>query len=216
MSDVVAAPEEMTRDELEAYVRDLESDVENLNESTSAMRNELAFIKRTLVVLTDAEIGGEHHPLEGLPEAGEQTRGDIEDIQTAVESHGETLATIADVESEKSSEGEKIGAIVAYADQARGGMAKALVTPKEIAGATGCSKRYAYDLVDKIGGADEDVSGFDEGQYPWAAVREATTVPTSTGTEQKPKALKIDFDRVQRNPGALNWFNNGNGGEGGE
>ena len=191
MSESEAAPEELTRHELEARVHELESAVEDLRDLTGKRAAE-----------TNQRMSGIEQQLE--------------DIQTAVESHGETLATIADVESEKSSEGEKIGAIVAYADQARGGTSKALVTPKEIAGATGCSKRYAYDLIDKIGGLDDEASDFDEGPYPWASVRKATTVPTANGSEKKAKALKIDFDRVQRDPTALNQFNNGTGGDGGE
>lgn len=215
MSETRPALEELTRDELEAHVRDLEGEIDAVGEEMRQLETDMAFVKKALTTLTDADLGEEMGVME-LPQFAERTRDDIEDLQIAVENHGETLATIADVESEKSSEGEKVGAIVAYADQARGQSPKALATPKEIAGATGCSKRYAYDLVDKIGGADEDAGDFGEGQYPWAAVREATAVPTSTGTEQKPKALKIDFDRVQRDSGALNWFNNGNGGEGGE
>ena len=191
MSESDAVPEEMTRHELVERVNELESAIEDLRDLTGKRAAE-----------TNQRISGI-----------EQQLGDL---QTAVESHGETLATIADVESEKSSEGEKIGAIVAYADQARGRTSKALVTPKEIAGATGCSKRYAYDLVDKIGGLDDEASGFDEGPYPWAAVRESTTVPTANGSETKAKALKINFDRVQRSPDALNWFNNGTGGNRGE
>ena len=191
MSESEAVPEEMTRHELVERVNDLESAIEDLRDLTGKRAAE-----------TNQRISGI-----------EQQLGDL---HTAVESHGETLATIADVESEKSSEGEKIGAIIAYADKARGGTSKALVTPKEIAGATGCSKRYAYDLVDKIGGLGDEASDFDEGQCPWAAVRESTTVPTASGSETKAKALKIDFDRVQQDSGALNWFNNGTGGEEGE
>ena len=191
MSESEVAPEEMTRHELIERINELESAIEDLRD------------------LTGKRAAETNQRMSGI----EQQLGDL---QTAVESHGETLATIADVESEKSSEGEKIGAIVAYADKARGGTSKALVTPKEIAGATGCSKRYAYDLVDKIGGLDNDSSAFDEGPYPWAAVRKSTTVPTANGSETKAKALKIDFDRVQQDSGALNWFNNGTGGNRGE
>ena len=214
MSESTTALGELTRDELEAHIRDLEGELDAMGEEMRQMETDMAFIKKSLITLTDADLGEEMGVME-LPQFAEQTRGSIEDLQSATKSHGETLATIADVESDKSSEGEKIGAIVAYADQARSGT-KALVTPKEIAGATGCSKRYAYDLIDKIGGLDDDASEFDEGPYPWAAVRKATTVPTANGSEKKAKALKIDFDRVQRDSGALNQFNNGTGGNGGE
>ena len=192
MSESQPAVGNMSRDELENRVHELEAAVEDLRDLSG---------KRT------AET---NKRMSGIEEQ-------LEDLQTAVSNHGDTLATIADVESEKSSEEEKLGAIVAYADKARGSASKTLVTPKEIAGATGCSKRYAYDLVDKIGGLNDEGNGaFDEGEYPWAAVRESTTVPTANGAKKKAKALKIDFDRVQRNPDALNWFNNGSRGNGAE
>jgi hypothetical protein len=180
----------MTRPELVERVRELEAAVEDLRDLTG---------KRT--AKTNARMA--------------DIERQLDDLQTAVASHGETLEMIADVGDDKTSEEEKLGAIVAYANQARGDSSKVLVTPKEIAGATGCSKRYGYDLVDEIGGLREDGTGggYDGGEYPWAAVRKAQTVPTANGGERKEKGLKIDFDRVQRDPDALNWFNNGIGGK---
>ena len=186
MSRSDAAVEDMTRPELVERVRELEAAIEDLRELTgkrgAEMNRRMADIERQL-----------------------------DDLQTAVASHGETLDTIADIGDDKTSREEKLSVIVAYANQARGNSSKVLITPKEIAGATGCSKRYGYDLVDEIGGLREDGSGggYDEGKYPWAAVRKAQTVPTADGGERKSKGLKIDFDRVQRDPDALNWFNNG-------
>ena len=205
-----SSPEELTREELE-------SEVGQLRERMRQTQTDVAFLKKALVTLTDADLGDELG-VRGLSDAAERTRAEIDDLETAVASHGETLDTIADIGDDKTSQEEKLGAIVAYANQARGNSSKALVTPKEIAGATGCSKRYAYDLVDKIGGLREDGSGggYDEGEYPWATVRKAQTVPTANGGERKSKGLKIDFDRVQRDPDALNWFNNGSGGNGSE
>ena len=193
MSRSDVAVEDMTRPELVERVRELEAAVEDLRNLAG---------KRT--AKTNARMA--------------DIEQDLEDLQTAVASHGETLDTIADIGEEKTSREEKLGAIVAYANQARGDSSKVLITPKEIAGATGCSKRYGYDLVDEIGGLREDGSGgnYDEGEYPWAAVRKAQTVPTANGGERKEKGLKIDFDRVQRDPDALNWFNNGSGGNGSE
>ena len=187
-SDVAA--EDMTRPELVERVRELEAAVEDLRDLTG---------KRT--AKTNARMA--------------DIEQDLEDLQTAVASHADALASIADVGGDKTNEAEKVSAIVAYADQSRGASSKVLVTPKEIAGATGCSKRYGYDLVDKIGGLGEG-GGYGDGRYPWAKVREAETVPTGKGEREKPKGLKIDFDRVQRDPDALNWFNNGSGGNGSE
>ena len=193
MSRSNVATEDMTRPELIERVRELEAAVEDLRDLTG---------KRT--AKTNARMA--------------DIEQDLEDLQTAVASHGETLDTIADIGDDKTSREEKLGAIIAYANQARDNSSKVLITPKEIAGATGCSKRYGYDLVDEIGGLREDGSGgnYGEGEYPWAAVRKARTVPTANGGERKEKGLKIDFDRVQRDPDALNWFNNGSGGNGSE
>ncbi|WP_273836191.1 hypothetical protein [Halococcus sp. PRR34] len=200
-------PDELTRDELER-------EVGGLREQVQDMQTDIAFLKKAVTTLTDADLGDDMGVM-ALSDAAEETRTEIDDLRIAVESHGDTLASIADVGEDKSSEGEKVAAIVAYADQSRGQSTKVVVTPKEIAGTTGCSKRYAYDLVDKIGGLDEG-GGYDDGQHPWAAVREAETVTTGKGDREKPKGLKIDFDRVQRDPGALNQFNNGSGGNGSE
>ena len=202
-----SSPEELTREELE-------SEVGQLRERMRQTQTDVAFLKKALVTLTDADLGDELG-VRGLSDAAERTRAEIDDLETAVASHGETLEMIADVGEDKTSEEEKLGAIVAYANQARGNSSKVLITPKEIAGATGCSKRYGYDLVDEIGGLREDGTGgcYDEGEYPWAAVRKAQTVPAANGGERKEKGLKIDFDRVQQDPDALNWFNNGTEGE---
>lgn len=201
MSESPVALGEWTRDELEAHIRDLEDEIESLDESTSAMRNELAFIKRTLVVLTDAEIGGEHHPLEGLPDAGEQTRGDIDDLQSAVTNHGKQLEAIRDVGSEKTGKDEKVAAIAAFAQQkVDGSQSKVLVEASEIRGCTGVSRRYAYDLVDTIGNSD---------QYEWAGVRDAMSVTTGSGTTQKKKALKVDCGKLRgssQDPDTVNKF----------
>ena len=200
MSDSPTAAGEMSRAELEECVEDLRSQIEALESTIEDVRSSSGKDRASI-----------HKRLSGLEE-------ELDDLETAVASHGETLDTIADIGDDKTSQEEKLGAIIAYANQARDNSSKVLITPKEIAGATGCSKRYAYDLVDEIGGLREDGSGggYDEGEYPWAAVRKAQTVPTANGGERKSKGLKIDFDRVQRDPDALNWFNNGSGGNGSE
>lgn len=206
MSNAEPAPESMSRAELEQEVSELRRDVRDVNARMDALNTRFDAVFD--LAIGDRELG------ESVVEDSTDLFTRIEDLEGAVTSHGDTLASIADVGEDATTEEEKVSSIVAYAEQARNANAdKVLVTPKEVQGATGVSQRYAYDLVDKIGGND-DGGGFADGRFPWAAVREATSVPSSDGTERKPKALKIDFGRVQRSEGSLNWFNNGSGGEG--
>ena len=171
-----SAIEELTREELVARVRELEDAVDDLRE-LSGRRG--ADVNRRL---SDIEV-------------------ELEDLQNAVSHHGEQLEAVANVGEKKTDKEGKIAAIAAFAMQkADDTDAKVLVDAGEIRGCVGVARRYAYTLMDSIGGLDEDGGdgGFEDGKYQWAAVRKAQTVTTGNGPRQKKKALKVDCDRLRK------------------
>ena len=203
MSQSKRLPEEMSREELE-------DEIAELRKRMQTVEGDIAFIKRTLVTLTDANLkDGGHHPLEGLPESGERTRTSIEDLQEAVSHHGEQLAAVSDVSQQNTEKDGKVASIAAFAmQQANGPEETVLVDANEIRGCTGVSRRYAYKLIDTIG---EDT------EYEWARIRQSETVQTSTGSKQKSKGLLIDCDSLRKSlhqPDGVNLFNTRSGEEG--
>jgi hypothetical protein len=79
------------------------------------------------------------------------------------------------------------------------------VTPAEIRGGTGVSRRYAYDLVDTLA---VDVDGI--------AVRESQQVKTGSETEREQKALLVDCEQVHDVSEAVKEFTTRGGGDGAE
>jgi hypothetical protein len=176
MSEAEPAPEDMTRPELVERVRELEAAVEDLRDLTG---------KRT--AKTNARMADiEQH---------------LEDLQTAVESHGEQLEAVADIGAKKTGKDEKVAAIAAFAMQKTDSkQSKTTVEASEIRGCVGVTRRYAYDLIDAIGTSAE---------CEWAAVRNEQTVTTGSGTARKKKALKVDCDRLRESshtPRSVNKF----------
>ena len=203
MSQSRRAPEEMSRDELE-------EEVAELRERMQTVESDIAFIKRTLVTLTDADLKDDgHHPLEGLPESGEQVRISFEDLQEAVRHHGEQLAAVSDVSQKNTEKEGKVASIAAFAMQrANEPEETVLVDVNEIRGCTGVTRRYAYKLIDDIG---------EDAEYEWASVRNPKTVQTSSGPKQKAKGLLVDCDTLRKSshqPDRVNSFNTRSGQEG--
>ena len=148
-------------------------------------------------------------PLEGLPESGEQTRTSIEDLQGAVNQHGEQLAAVSDVSQKNTEKEGKVASIAAFAmQQANDPHETVLVDVNEIRGCTGVTRRYAYKLIDDIG---------EDAEYEWASVRKPETVQTSSGSKQKAKGLLVNCDRLRESsqqPDGVNLFNTRSGPEG--
>lgn len=192
MSQSSPAPGEMARDELEAEVK------EN-REKIRQLETDMAFMKKALTELTDAELEGEG--VMELPDAGREMRDEFDDLASAVGSHGEQLDAVTDVSEKKTDKEQKVASIAAFASQKAGNPnATVLVKASELRGCTGVSRRYAYDLIDDIGGGDE---------FGWASVREAKTVKTGSGQEQKPKGLLVDCDKIRtssQDDGVVNKF----------
>ena len=171
-----SAVEELTREELVARVRELEDAVDDLRE-LSGRRS--ANVNRRMSAIEEQ----------------------LTDLQSAVNHHGEQLEAVANVGQKKTDKEGKVAAIAAFAMQkADDADAKVLVDAGEIRGCVSVARRYAYTLMDSIGGLDEDGDGggFEDGEYQWAAVRKAQTITTGNGPRQKKKALKVDCDRLRK------------------
>ena len=103
------------------------------------------------------------------------------------------VAQLGEVGADRSTKAEKYTAVLRFAANKRMANGKVAVSPVEIKGCTGVSRRYAYDLVEAMA---DDLDG--------VAVREAQEVETGSGTTQKPKALLVDCDAIQASGGAVN------------
>lgn len=104
----------------------------------------------------------------------------------------------------------KVRAIVQQARNLREGDQQGVVMdPEQIVGATGVSKRYAYDLADEDGLPSE---------YHWILTREQARQEQYGSLEidgsTAGKAIVVDFERLHSDQEALNKFNNDSGGEG--
>lgn len=84
------------------------------------------------------------------------------------------------------SKAETFAAVFVLAAIKRNGAGTVTVSPHEVKGCTGVSRRYAYELIDAMGA---EVDGVE--------VREATRVRTGSGTTRKGKALLVNCERVQ-------------------
>jgi hypothetical protein len=107
----------------------------------------------------------------------------------------EARLDVLDQHTDASTKAEKIASILAFAQNKAESGGKVAVTPAEIRGCTGVSRRYAYDLVDAIAG---DVEG--------VQIREGHQVQTGSGIERKSKALLVDCERVHELNEAVNQF----------
>jgi uncharacterized coiled-coil protein SlyX len=117
---------------------------------------------------------------------------ECEERLTAVERQ---LDALSETTGENSSQAEKVAAVLSFAVNKHSGTGKVALSPHDVKGCTGVSRRYAYDLIDTIG---ERVEG--------AHVREATQVRTGSGTKRKHKALLVDCEALHTDDGAVKEF----------
>jgi hypothetical protein len=158
---------------------------------TGATRD-IPLLKGTVRAIISAEIDS----LEELPAAGRAFGRRVVDREERL-SQVEARLDVLGRHSDASTKADKIAAVLAFAQNKAGG-GKVAVTPAEIRGCTGVSRRYAYDLVDAIA---EEVAG--------VRIREGGTVQTASGTERKPKALLVDCERVHDQREAVKQFTTG-------
>jgi hypothetical protein len=169
-----------------------------------ALRGEVSRIAdRDLPLLTGAiraMTGSEIESVEELPGAGREFRERLEEFEERLDKVERRLDRLGDVGQEPTSKEEKFAAILAFAENKHNGSAKVALSPQEVRGYTGVSRRYAYDLIDEMA---DVVAGVE--------VREATDVKTGSGTEHKGKALLVDCEAVHHNGGGVNEFTTGGG-----
>lgn len=109
---------------------------------------------------------------------------DIEDQMDAVQSVG----------TEKTTKEQKIAQVVAFAENQRNADTNATtVTMQNIKGATGVSRRYAYDLA-------EDMVE----RYTWALDPKQQT--RAVDQKQRQRGVMIDFEQLHTDPAAVNKF----------
>lgn len=200
---------EMDRNELETEVTELRDQVDeleaDLKQHKDETKRELAFVRQTFVKLFDMD--GVTDP-EDYRDGALTLRDSIDGVQEQQERHQQQLASISDIGEKKTSKEEKIAALVTFADRQRDAdQEKVGLTTKEMQGATGISRKYAYDLVDQLH-ADDD--------YPWASDASQRDVHLEQSTPERGLLIDFSLTGVQHDGMPLNKFNNEIGGKGGE
>lgn len=181
--------------QLEARLEEVEATLANLRaELMTATDRDIPLVKGTVrsILATDIET------IEELPDAGRSFRAEIDDLAARLETLEERVAALGDVGTEPSTKEEKYAAVLAFAANKHSTNGKVAVSPTEIKGCTGVSRRYAYDLMDAMG---TDVTG--------VQVREPQRVTTGSDVTHKQKALLVDCERVHANAGVVNQFTTG-------
>jgi len=125
----------------------------------------------------------------------------IDELERRLTEHGQKLDRLGDIGEEKTTKEQKIVAILSFADNIRNvNERKVVVKPKDIKGAVGCSRRYAYDLVDDM-----------HETYGWATDNtkreDRTTGLSGAESDSPPCGVLIDFDEVAHSEdGVVNKF----------
>lgn len=175
-------------EEVEATLADLRADL------MTATNRDIPLVKGTVrsILATDIQT------IEELPDAGRSFRAEMDDLAARLETLEERVAALGDVGTEPSTKEEKYAAVLAFAANKHSTNGKVAVSPTEIKGCTGVSRRYAYDLMDAMG---TDVTG--------VKVREPEHVTTGADATSKQKALLVNCERVHADAGAVNQFTTG-------
>ncbi|MDL0118511.1 hypothetical protein PNQ29_03270 [Halobacterium salinarum] len=186
--------EERLCDRMAALERQLAAVQTELQTTTN---HDLPLLKGTLRSLLDVD--GES--VAEFPAAGHTLGQQIAEYEQRLEQL-EARLDVLDQHRDASTKAEKIASVLAFAQNKADSDGKVAVTPAEIRGCTGVSRRYAYDLVDAIA---DDVEG--------VQIREGHQVQTGSGIERKSKALLVDCERVHELNESVNQFTTPNGGE---
>lgn len=186
---------------LRERVKTLETRVETLESRLETATNrDIPLLKGTIRSIVNADI----ETIEEFPAAGRafgQQYAERGNRLADIEARLEMLGTHTDA----TTKAEKFVAVLSFAQNKADGTGKVAVTPKEIRGCTGVSRRYAYDLVDSLAAEVDGV-----------ALRESQQVQTGSGAERKGKALLVDCEQVHDLSGAVKEFTTADGGDGGQ
>jgi len=180
MSSVSRAElEAMERDELVDTIVEMDQAVDNL---------------QTLV----------HTSIEKRKEATDRL-DELADRVEAIEAENERLRERVDGQSTHSKDG-KVAQIVQFAQNKAGTSPAVKLDYGEITGATGCSDRYAYDLMDDL-----------PEEYDWFLTPEEMTQYGSIEIDNHDeRRLGVDLEGVHSTGCPLNKFNNGSESGGGD
>lgn len=182
---------------VEERLDDLEATVGELREEVRvAVHRDIPLLKGTVRAMIDGEI----ETPEDFPAAGRGFAARVAEIETTATRVETRLDELGDVTTAASTKEEKFAAILAFARKKRNDSPKVAVSPDEIRGCVGVSRRYAYELIEAMGEAIDGVQ-----------VREAKQIETSSGTKRKGKALLVDCEAVHAGDGTVKKFTTGGG-----
>ena len=179
------------RDDMEERLSDVEQRLDSLQRAMQTATNrDIPLLKGTIRAIMTTEI----ETIDELPAAGRNFGPQLVERGERL-SQVEAQFEVLQQSTDPSTKAEKVAAVLVFAANKADGSGKVAVTPAEIRGCTGVSRRYAYDLVDAI------ASDVERGQ-----VRESSQVTTGTGTKHKQKALLVDCEQVHELAEAVNSF----------
>jgi len=184
--------EQESRDALRERLGALEDQVNTLETRVSpAVDRDIPLLKGTLRSI----VGGDIHSLDDLPQAARTFHDRREQRDARLRAIETQLDALSNIDGDSSTKHEKYRAVLAFAQNKRSTSSKVTVSPSEIQGCTGVSRRYAYDLLENIA---EDVDG--------ACLRQSKQIDTGSGTKQKPKALLVDCETIHTDDDTVNNF----------
>ena len=183
---------------LESRVQALEETVERLDRRLQEATNrDIPLLKGTIRAMADESIDD----VDAFPQAGRRFSEDVRTMRKRLGELEERVARFGKIGDERSSKDEKYAAVLSFAANKRTSNGKVAVSPAEIKGCTGVSRRYAYDLVEAMA---DDLEG--------VGVREAGRVETGSGVKRRSKALLVDCEAVQASNGGVKEFTTAEGG----
>ena len=186
-------------DGLGKRIGELERQLDELQtELQTATNRDIPLLKGTVRAMLNEDV----ETVDELPAAGRTFSQRVAERGERLEELEARLEVLTQ-HTDASTKAEKIMAILAFAQNKADERGKVAVTPAEIRGCTGVSRRYAYDLVEEVA---TNVDG--------VQVRESKQIQTGNGTERKQKALLVDCEAVHRLEEAVNSFTTPNGGDG--
>lgn len=185
----------MTDEDVATRLAALKREVTVLREELAVVQNrDIPLLKGTVRQITDGYIDS----LDELPNAGQAFNHRVTEQGKRLDAVEERLAELGTIGQGPSSKEEKFAAILAFAQNKQNGTSKVSLSPHDIRGCAGVSRRYAYDLIEAMAAELDGVS-----------VREPRRVQTGKGTTQKRKALLVDCEQVRTSSGDVNLFTTG-------
>ena len=178
---------------LEEVVAELQDEIR------TAVHRDLPLLKGTVRGMAHTDIETVHE----FPDAGRAVGERLAQYDERLSAVERQLDAVSDIDDEPSSKKAKFAAVLAFAANKRSGNGKVALSPHEIKGCTGVSRRYAYELIETMAGCIDGVG-----------MREAHEVQTGSGTARKGKALLVDCDVVHSGDASVNQFTTDATGEG--